>query len=121
MILVDSSVWIAHLRLGLADLSERLSAGEVLGHPMVIGELAVGNLPQRSLILDSLRDLPQATVATDEEVLSFIGHHRLFGIGIGYVDAHLLASTRLSSDTRLWTLDRRLSDAAIRLGLAMEV
>lgn len=120
MILVDSSVWVSHLRVGLADLVERLTAGEVLGHPMVTGELALGNLAQRALVLNSLRDLPQASAATDEEVLTFIERHSLFGIGIGYVDAHLLASARLSPDTRLWTLDRRLSEAEDRLGLALE-
>lgn len=120
MILVDSSVWIAHLRHGLPKLTERLNAAEVLGHPMVIGELALGNLRQRSLIIGSLSDLPKAGVATDDEVLSFIERLRLFGLGIGYVDVHLLASTRLTPDTRLWTLDRRLADAAGRFGLAFE-
>ena len=87
-------------------------------HPFVIGEIALGQLRQRVSILMSLRELPQALVAEDAEVLILIQKAALFGLGIGYVDAHLLASVRLTSDIRLWTRDKRLLAAANKLGLA---
>ena len=118
MILVDTSVWIDHLRKGNALLSSLLSNASVLIHPFVIGELACGNLQNRSRILNLLADLPAGKVADDQEVLFFIEHNDLMGRGIGYVDAHLLASTSLSSSSRLWTVDRKLKDVAISLGLA---
>ncbi|WP_332774241.1 type II toxin-antitoxin system VapC family toxin [Phenylobacterium sp.] len=118
MILVDTSVWVDHLRSGDPDLAGRLEAGEVLSHPFVIGELALGALAQRATVLEALRNLPQATPATDEEVLDFIRAEALHGLGVGYVDAHLLASARLTRDARLWTRDRRLQDIAARLGVA---
>lgn len=107
-------------RAGARDqvLADLLDAGQVLTHPFVIGELVLGNLRQRDLIVGALRDLPAAAVATDQEVLDFIAQHSLFGLGIGYVDAHLLAATRLTAGARLWTRDRRLSRAADRMGLA---
>jgi predicted nucleic acid-binding protein len=89
----------------------------VLGHPFVLGELALGTLRQRDLILQLLHDLPQAKVATDAEALGFIAAHRLAGSGIGTIDAHLLASTRLSPGALLATRDRRLLEVAARLGL----
>jgi predicted nucleic acid-binding protein len=119
VILVDKSVWVDHLRRGHEALVGLLEAGNVLAHPFVIGELALGNIPRRDLVLRALQDLPQANVATDREVLRFIHQHLLFGLGIGYVDAHLLAAVRLSSDAALWTRDRRLRAAADRLGVAM--
>jgi predicted nucleic acid-binding protein len=118
MILVDSSVWIDHLRSGNAKLAGLLENGQVLVHPFVIGELALGNLKKRAQILTNLQDLPEAVVARDDEVLRFIGRHALHGRGIGYVDAHLLASARLTPDGSLWTRDKRLHAAAKRLGLA---
>ena len=118
MILVDTPVWVDHLRSGDKKLAGLLDAGRVLAHPFVIGELALGNLRQRDLVLDALRDLPQATVATDREILHFIDRNTLFGLGIGYVDAHLLAAARLMAGTSLWTRDKRLHDAAERLGMA---
>ncbi|HKO06216.1 MAG TPA: PIN domain-containing protein [Alphaproteobacteria bacterium] len=118
MILVDTPVWVDHLRAGDKKLAGLLDAGRVLAHPFVIGELALGNLRQRDLVLNALRDLPQATVATDREILHFIARHTLFGLGIGYVDAHLLAAVRLMAGTSLWTRDKRLHDAAERLGMA---
>lgn len=117
MILVDTSVWIDHLRNGDAALVRRLETGQVLAHPFVIGELALGNLRLRQSILDALHDLPQALVASDREVLTLIDRHSLAGLGIGYVDAHLLAAVKLTPDARLWTRDRRLSGVAERLGL----
>lgn len=118
MILVDSSVWVDHLRNRDARLSKLLEDGRVLAHPFVIGELALGNLKNRTLILADLRDLPEAVMARDEEVLGFIDRHALHGRGIGYVDAHLLASVRLTAGGLLWTRDKRLHEAAERLSLA---
>ncbi len=119
MILVDTSVWIDHLRAGDKALASLLDTGSVLAHPFVIGELALGNLRQRVLILDTLSDLPLAGVATDAEVLHFIDRHALFGRGIGYVDCHLLAAVRLTEGAALWTRDQRLHGVAGYLGLAM--
>ena len=118
MILVDTSIWIDHLRAADKTLIELLDAGTVLLHPFVIGELALGNLRQRDLILGILQDLPQASVATGQEVLLFIRRHALFGLGIGYVDAHLLAAVRLAEGTSLWTRDQRLRTVADQMGLA---
>lgn len=117
MILVDTSVWVHHLRAVDKALVRLLDIGTVLGHPFVIGELALGNLRQRDLVLSALRDLPQASLATNEEVLQFIDRYRLRGMGIGYVDAHLLASVRLTAGTALWTRDKRLQAAADKLSL----
>lgn len=118
MILVDTSVWIDHLRAGDPRLVELLHDGHVLAHPWVTGELALGRLSQRAEILALLRNLPQATLATDVEVLTLIDNRHLFGLGIGYVDAHLLAATTLSADARLWTRDKRLAAVARQHGLA---
>jgi len=118
MILVDTSVWIDHLREADALLSDRLIAGQVLVHPFVIGELALGNLRQRLDVLDALQGMPSAEVASDSEVLHFIEQRQLAGLGIGYIDAHLLASTQLVPGTSLWTRDKRLLAAASKLGLA---
>lgn len=117
MILVDTSVWIEHLRHGDNTLVNLLNTGQVLTHPYTIGELALGNLRQRDLILDTLHNLPRARIATDEEVMAFINRHKLYGIGIGYIDAHLLTSVRLTPNTQLWTQDKRLRAAAVQLGL----
>lgn len=117
MILVDSSVWIDHLRHNDPALSQLLDQRLVLTHPFVIGELALGSLSQRDLILDALRCLPGALIASDEEVHAFIERHKLFGMGIGYVDAHLLAGTLLSDGSQLWTRDKRLRNVAARLGI----
>ncbi len=118
MILVDSSVWVDHLRSGDATLARLLNDGRVIAHPFVVGELALGSLRQRELILTALQDLPQAVVASDIEVLRFINQQALYGLGIGYVDAHLLASVRLTAGGSLWTRDRRLQSVADRLGVA---
>ena len=119
MILVDTSVWVEHLRHGLPRLATHLQEGEVLIHPWVIGELACGNLRNRSQVLDLLQGLPAATVASDAEVLLLIERDRLMGRGIGYVDAHLLASARLSH-CRLWTQDRRLAAVAQEQGVGAQ-
>ena len=117
MILVDTSVWIDHLRHGDSTLVKLLNAGQVLVHPFVIGEIALGSLRQRDLILDTLTDMPRAKIATDEEVLALINQSNLYGIGIGYIDAHLLASTRLTPGTQLWTRDKSLRTVADQVGL----
>jgi predicted nucleic acid-binding protein len=118
VILVDTSVWIDHFRSASAILTELLGNGDVLGHPFVTGELALGNLRQRSDILRMLRRLPQAASAAHSEVLEFVDRQALFGRGIGYVDAHLLAAARLTAGAKLWTRDRRLRAVATQLGLA---
>jgi len=118
LILVDSSVWISHLRQPDPALELLLDNAQVLIHPLVIGELAVGNFPRRLEILSYFDDLPNAIVASDPEVRGFIESERLFGIGLGYLDIHLLAATRLTAGSTLWTIDRRLADAASRLGLS---
>ena len=117
MILVDTSVWIDHLRHGESALTNLLNAGEVVIHPFVIGELALGNLRQRDIILDTLNNMPRAKIATNEEVLTFINQSKLYGLGIGYIDAHLLASVRLTPATLIWTRDKRLCAAADQLGI----
>lgn len=118
MVLVDTSVWIDHLRAGVSDLEELLSSREVLMHPFVLGELACGNLHNRTEIIELMRNLPQATIASNEEVLFFIEKHALMACGLGYVDIHLLAATVLSGTSRLWTRDKRLHAAAKKLGFA---
>ena len=115
MILADTSVWVDHLRAGDKALARLLEGGMILTHPFVIGELALGNLRQRGLVLAALSDLPQASLATDAEVLRFIDRNALFGRGIGYVDIHLLAAVRLTTGAALWTHDKRLRAAAERL------
>ena len=117
MILVDTSVWVEHLRRGLPRLATLLQEGEVLIHPWVIGELVCGNLSNRREVLELLQGLPAATVASAAEVLLLIVRDQLMGRGIGYVDAHLLASARLSHG-KLWTDDRRLAAVAEGQGLA---
>lgn len=118
MILVDTSVWIDHLRTSNLTLTRLLEDGRVISHPFVVGELALGNLRNRREVLEALTQLPQAAQARDEEVLGFIEAHSLHGEGVGYVDAHLLAAVRLTTDARLWTGDRRLRDLAERLSVA---
>jgi predicted nucleic acid-binding protein len=116
MVLVDTSVWVAHLRHGEAELVELLNAGAIACHPFVIGELACGNLSRRDEILILLQALPGTVQAEPEEVLSFIESNMLMGVGLGYVDFHLLASAVLS-DMLLWTADKRLSKAARTIGV----
>ena len=118
MILVDTSVWVDHLRKSNKVLAGQLDSGMVLVHPFVIGELALGNLKQRELVLNLLANLPQAAVATDAEVLKFVERHALFERGIGYVDVHLLAAVQLTAAAVLWTHDKRLHDVAVQLGSA---
>lgn len=120
MILVDTSVWIDHLRRGDSALAAALEAGLVLMHPFVIGEVACGNLLHRDHVLSLMRDLPPAPVASHAEALAFIDQRKLMGRGLGYVDVHLLASTVLSGAAKLWTRDKRLAGIADHFGWAFE-
>jgi len=120
MILVDTSVWVDHLRAGAPALAVALEQGAVLTHPFVVGELACGNLKNRSEVLQLLGDLPGALMATDAEALDFIERRALMGRGIGYIDVHLLASVVLAGSARLWTRDQRLAAVAEDLKLAYE-
>lgn len=117
MILVDTSIWVHHLRSGDRLLTRWLERGLVLGHPWVTGELALGHLSAREEILGLLGRLPQAEVASAAEILDFIYSQRLYGLGIGYVDAQLLAAVQLTPDARIWTADKGLGSAAHRLDL----
>ena len=114
MILVDTSVWVDHLRRGDRELVSALETGEVACHEFVIGELACGHISARAEILGLLAALPRAPVVEHEEVLAFIERHDLAGVGIGWLDAHLLASARLGR-LELWTRDGRLRRAALRI------
>ena len=118
MILVDSSVWIDHFESGNAILSAMLEEHRVLMHPFVAGELAGGVLPgRRAEVLAGLRELPQAPVAEHAEVMHLIEGRKLSGSGVGWVDAHLLASALIGS-VPLWSQDRALLRAAQRLQVA---
>ena len=119
MVLVDTSVWISHFRGDGGRLSSLLNQGLVATHPFVIGELACKDLENREQILDLMEALPMATTAEHEEVLDLLASHRLMGQGLGWVDAHLLASARLSS-MPVWTGSRRLSATAAGLNVAFE-
>jgi len=120
LILATSAIWAGHLRHGDPVLARRLEAGTVLSHPLVIGELAMGQLRHREIILDSLRALPAAVIASDAEVIDFIEREGLYGQSLGYVDAHLLAATRLTPRARLWSRDARLREVATRMGAAFD-
>jgi predicted nucleic acid-binding protein len=117
VILVDTSVWVDHLRRGDDTLTRLLEAGEVLMHPHVLGELACGNLRNRKELLYLLAGIPSITVASEAEALEFIERRKLMGKGIGYTDVHLLAATTLHPEVRLWTRDFRLRAAAATLGI----
>ena len=111
MVLVDTSVWVSHLRDGNTELASLLNEGRVLCHPLIVGELACGNLKDRAVILSFLQLLPMSIEADHEEVLSFIDNNRLMGKGMGYVDAHLIASALLTG-VPIWTLDKKLAQTA---------
>ena len=118
MILVDTSVWIDHLRRGDPDLAAILEGDRILMHPFVVGELACGTLRNRRELLTLWSNIPAARQASDDEALLFIEGQNLAGLGLGYIDVHLLASVALSAPAKLWTKDRQLATAAGRLGLA---
>ncbi len=115
MILVDTSVWIEFFRRGNDDLEKMLNEGQVLMHPFILGELACGHLEPRGQILNDLGHMQQLGKASDDEVLYLIEQHRLMGVGIGYLDAHLLAAAKLNPGVRLWTFDKKLADVADNL------
>jgi predicted nucleic acid-binding protein len=117
MILADTTLWVEHLRHRHSGLSRVLENGEVLTHPFVIGEVLCGNLRNRSKILGLLNLLPSSEIAEHDEVIRFVESRQLFGKGIGWVDAHLLAAALLSNAT-LWTLDKRLAKLSTQIGLA---
>lgn len=120
-VLVDTSVWVDYLRSGNSDLAGLLNNNRVLMHPMVIGELACGNLKNRRALMTLWTSLNSLMPASHDEVLYFIEHQRLMGKGIGYVDVHLLASITLISDVTLWTRDKRLESVASNMGLCCEL
>jgi len=111
MVLVDTSVWVAHLRKGDIRLKSLLNDGLAVCHPFIVGELACGNLKNRAEVLSLLQTLPSAVRAEHEDVMSFIEKYHLMGKGLGYVDMHLLASAFLSN-IPLWTLDKKLNQTA---------
>ncbi|MEP6869068.1 MAG: type II toxin-antitoxin system VapC family toxin [Novosphingobium sp.] len=117
MILVDSSIWIDHLRLTNAHLVLALAERRVLQHPFVTAELALGSIRDRARLVTMLRLLPQANVIEDDKLYDYIDECRLFGTGIGMVDVHLLASAADKTGIVLWTRDRKLSEQAARLSL----
>jgi len=120
MILVDTSVWVDHLRRREPALERLLEAGRILIHPFVIGELACGNIKYRENILALLKDLPAATVAADDEALLYIENQALMGRGIGHIDVHLLTASALTAGATLWTRDKRLHIVAQSLGVAWQ-
>ena len=115
MVLVDTSVWVAHFRRGDIGLETLLNEGQVVCHPFIVGELACGNLKNRSGILSLLQALPMAIPSEHEEVIGFIENHSLMGKGLGYIDMHLLASAILSR-VPVWTLDKKLKQVSSKLG-----
>ncbi|HUB88249.1 MAG TPA: type II toxin-antitoxin system VapC family toxin [Dyella sp.] len=121
MIIVDTSIWIDHLRSQHPFLTRLLHDGQVLVHPLVIGELACGSLPNRTAFLGLLNDMPAASVATHAEIMHFIEHAKLYSRGVGYMDVSLLASVRLTAGASIWTGDKRLKQLADELGLAAQI
>jgi len=116
MVLVDTSVWVAHLRAGNIGLETLLNDGHVVCHPFIVGEFACGNLVNRAEILSLLQALPMASHVEHEEVMQFIENYSLMGKGLGYIDVHLLASSMLTK-VPLWTLDKKLKDVSSKLGI----
>jgi predicted nucleic acid-binding protein len=117
VILVDTSVWVDHLHESDSTLVGLLDTSSVLSHPMVVGELALGSLRERSSVLAALSGLPWANGATHHEVMTLVEQRKLFGIGLS-LDAHLLASVLVTARARLWTRDKRLHAVAAELGLS---
>jgi predicted nucleic acid-binding protein len=121
MILADTSIWIDHFRRSDLRLARFLDRGEIVMHPFVIGELALGFVPKIAEMMEDLRTLPEAMVANSDEILEFIARRKLSGSGVGYVDAHLLAAAALAPETFVWTRDKRLHAAAQSLSLAADI
>jgi len=121
VVLADSSVWIAHIRSAAEpELVRMLGQKNVLCHPLISGEVAMGSFKDRTALLDYFDDLKRPTLGSDAEVRRFIESKRLYGRGVGYIDAHLLVSVRLTPGTLLWTRDKRLHELALELGLAFQ-
>lgn len=116
MVLVDTSVWVVHLRNGNIGLETLLNEGHVVCHPFIVGELACGNLKNRAEILSLLQALPMAIYVEHEEVMRFIEDHTLMGKGLGYIDIHLIASAILT-EIQVWTVDKKLNEIASKLGI----
>ena len=119
MVLVDTSIWVTHLRQGSRQLEKLLMDAEVMCHPFIIGELACGNLKNQDEIISLLQSLPMAPTIEFDEFLFFIDRNHLMGKGIGFVDVHLLASAQLTG-VPLWTTDKRLKSAADQLKLTFK-
>jgi len=119
MVLVDTSVWVFHLRKGNPKLERLLNDGNVVSHLFIIGELACGNLKNRTEILTLLQALPMATQAEHEDVIRVIENYQLMGKGLGYIDIHLLASALLS-EVPIWTLDKKLEEVSTELGVSFK-
>jgi len=117
MVLVDTSIWVEHLRAGHSGLEALLEEGKVACHELIIGELACGSIKNRREILPLLQALPRVVEAEHDEAMRFIDRHRLIGKGLGFIDVHLMVSALLS-DTPLWTLDKALKAESSRLGIA---
>ena len=117
MILVDTSIWIDHINALDSLLVSLLEDEQVLSHPFVIGEISLGSLRDRDVVLGALLDLPRAPTATPEETFYLIERERLFNRGIGFVDSSLLASARLQPGVTIWTRDKRLKKVADELNL----
>lgn len=116
MVLVDTSLWVAHLRNGNIGLETLLKEGKVVCHPFIVGELACGNLKNRVEILSLLQTLPMAIQGDHEEVMRFIEDHTLMGKGLGYIDIHLIVSAKVT-DIPLWTADKKLNEISLKLGI----
>ncbi|WP_145633559.1 type II toxin-antitoxin system VapC family toxin [Neorhizobium alkalisoli] len=121
MILVDSSIWIDHFRQGNAELRKIIEDDRLLCHPFVIGELALGSLRERDAVIAFLAAQREAVIATHAEVMTVIDRHAIFSMGIGYTDAHLLTSTLLDRRASLWTRDKRLAAAALKVGATVHL
>jgi predicted nucleic acid-binding protein len=119
-VLADTSIWIDHFRRTDVRLAGLLDRGDIVTHPFVIGELLLGGVPKAPDMLDDLNTLPKATIASNDEVVDFIVKRKLTGLGIGHVDAHLLASTMLTVEASIWTHDKRLLAAARSLKLVAD-
>ena len=116
MILVDTSVWVSHFRVGNSELKQLLNDGDVISHPLIIGELACGNIQNRVEILILLSSLPTAMEVGHDEALTFIEKKRLMGKGLGYIDVHLLASALLSN-VSIWSFDGKLNRISTELNI----
>jgi len=119
MVIVDTSIWVTHLRQGSRQLEKLLMDAEVMCHPFIVGELACGNLKNRNEIISLLQSLPMAPTIEFDEFLFFIDRHHLMGKGVGFVDVHLLASAQLTG-MPLWTADKWLKSAADQFELTFK-